>query len=71
MYARAFVVVRRAAFVVGYFALYLVVYVRMNVFARCLRRYIQIVGKRIKDTVFAVLFNKIGYRRLFVYARNG
>ena len=71
MYARAFVVVRRAAFVVGYLALYLVVYVRMYIFARCRWRYIQIVGKRIKYPVCPVLFNKIRYRRLFVHARHG
>lgn len=60
MYARALVVMRRAAFVVGYFALYLVVYIRVYVLARCRWRYIQIVGKRIKDTVCPVLFNKVG-----------
>ena len=71
MYARAFVVMRRAAFVVGYLALYLVVYVRVYVFARCRWWYIQIISERIEYPVCAVLFNKIRYRRLFVYARHG
>lgn len=60
MYARAFVVMRRAAFVVGYFALYLVVYIRVYVLARCRWRYIQIISKSVKDTVCPVLFNKVG-----------
>ena len=71
MYARAFVVVRRAAFVVGYLALYLVVNVRMYVFARCRWRYIQIISESVKDTVFPVLFNKVGNCGFFVHARNG
>lgn len=71
MYARAFVVVRRAAFVVGYLALYLVVYVSMYIFARCRWRYIQIVGERIKYPVCTVLFNKVRNSGFFVHARNG
>ena len=70
MYARAFVVVRRAAFVVGYLALYLVVYVRVYVLARCRWRYIQIISERIKYTISPVLFNKVRNCGFFAPGRN-